>query len=152
MEYKPHKSLDWRNPDWVLSPRCSPPTSPLAYDEVPWMVFEDEVVLRHASSIEENVAVRPEAEILGALQTEILTEIADTRMHEEECTSTNPAAIQQEASTPPLWAEPLRTWTRRMKAKAQTGAEGNPTKKAKKATKPTPAAAAMTDQAPTENT
>merc|ERR1712093_503238 len=150
-EYRPHPSLNWHKPDWVFSPPPSPsesvPTSPLEEADVPWMAFEDELTsfeeTQHSSVVHPDER-SPEA-ILGELQKEIMMEVMDTGMLECSTTSeetTTPQATSitlgpmllqdsAEATLIPVWAAPIKTWTRRMKQKAAE-AKGNPAKRAKR--------------------
>merc|ERR1711970_1347161 len=150
-EYRPHPSLNWHKPDWVFSPPPSPsesvPTSPLEEADVPWMAFEDELTsfeeTQHSSVVHPDER-SPEA-ILGELQKEIMMEVMDTGMLECSTTSeetTTPEATSitlgpmllqdsAEATLIPVWAAPIKTWTRRVKQKAAE-AKGNPAKRAKR--------------------
>merc|ERR1712093_452033 len=135
-EYRPHPSLNWHKPDWVFSPPPSPsesvPTSPLEEADVPWMAFEDELTsfeeTQHSSVVHPDER-SPEA-ILGELQKEIMMEVMDAGML--ECSTTSEETTTPEAtSCTPVWAAPIKTWTRRVKQKAAE-AKGNPAKRAKR--------------------
>merc|ERR1712093_320644 len=137
-EYRPHPSLNWHKPDWVFSPPPSPsesvPTSPLEEADVPWMAFEDELTsfeeTQHSSVVHPDER-SPEA-ILGELQKEIMMEVMDAGMLECSTTSEETTIQTPEAtSSTPVWAAPIKTWTRRVKQKAAE-AKGNPAKRAKR--------------------